>query len=160
VLFGRRRGSPEDSPRSASTRRRRAPCGGRGSGMAAQWTGQRARAVETSPANYSNRSWPHKSPIQRPGEAKGWTVFHLPSTPRVLLRRSSSLSDAPGSAGSRSARSRTIPAGRRAIGVLRGAAAALPGLCRPACACVARDARARRRRRSGSGRRSSTRSPD
>ena len=104
----------------------------------------------------------HTSPRSNDRERQGWTVFHLPSTPRVRLRRSSSLSDAPGSAGSRSARSRTIPAGRRAIGVLRGAAAALPGLCRPACACVARDARARRRRRSGSGsgRRSSTRSPD
>ena len=87
--------------------------------------------------------------IQRPGKAKGWTAFHLPSTPgRGLNHRpprspasvvARSSAEAPGSAGCRSAcpatgttRSRTRPAGTACRRVVNdGSPRPLNGAIRP-----------------------------
>jgi hypothetical protein len=104
--------------------------------------------------------------IERPGKAKGWTVFHLPFTPGREIKYRPPQSPASlgraahGGAGSRSSspatgatRSRTLQGGRSRQWRRRGAPARLTGPCRLAwratasCACAARDASALRRRK-------------
>ena len=128
---------------------------------------QSVRAIQIDPD--------HTRPIQRTGEAKGWTVFQLPSTPDAHPQ-----SPAPAFLAVRSSRMRPeapvpvphaqrpdlhVPARSSPVGVpVACAGEPLPaGAMPPGVRVVARDARARRRRRrlaSTGGRLSSTRSPE